>query len=138
MTTVMNESIQRFITERNEDSFGKTQAGRDGVLLRFTLPYYDTYALLALTKKHIQYLDEDILKEVKIHKGKLYFTVSYDSNYDSFELDSIIFGSPLSKCIKVVTAIKRLLAKYNVGSVIDSFPKDKVPHTSVTLTKLST
>lgn len=134
---ILSEHIQRFIVERNVEDFGKSQLGANGVLTRFTLAYYDTYALLALTKKNILYLDEEVLQEVKIHKNKLYFTISYDTGLDAFELDRIIYGVPLQKCIRVVTAVKKILTKHSLGSQIENFTVNKSTHTSVTLTKLS-
>ena len=111
--------------------------GSNGVLLKFTLAYYDAYALLAITKKNIVYLDEEVMQEIKIHKNKLYFTISYIPDFDTFELDGIIYGVPLQKCIKVVTAVKRILNKHNIGSHIENFTHNKKTYTSVSLLKLS-
>lgn len=132
---ILNESIQRFITEHHVDTFGAAQVGSNGVMLKFTLAYYDAYALLAISKRNILFLDEDVMKEVKIHKGKLHFNISYDINYDVFELEGIIYGVPLQKCIRVVNSVKKILSKYNLGSTISNFTHNKVTYTSVQLTK---
>jgi hypothetical protein len=132
---MLDQTIQRFITERHVDTFGNSKLGSNGIMLNFTLNYYDTYALLAITKKNIEYLNEAVMKEVKIHKGKLYFHISYSPKKDKFELEGIIYGVPLHKCIRVVSAVKRILASYHVGSEITSFSQNKESYTSVTLIK---
>lgn len=135
---MLTQDIHRFITERAVSLFEQSKQTAEGINLIFTLSYYDTYALLALTKKNIEYLDEEVLKAVKVHKKKLYFKISFEPNMEHYELDSIIFGSPLQKCIRVVTDIKRILFKYNVGSHIANHTnqKDKSVYTYVYLAKM--
>lgn len=88
----------------------------DGTPIRFTLSYDDMYAFMAITRQRIGYLNEELLKEASLHRNNTFFTVSYDIIGDTLELDEIIYGAPLAKCIKVVTAIKRILNQYGIGT----------------------
>jgi hypothetical protein len=135
---MLTEDIHRFITERTVSLFEPPKQTENGVNLVFTMNYYDTYALLALTKKHIEYLDEEILKAVKIHQNKLYFKVSFEPNMEHFELDAIIFGSPKKTCIRVATDIIRILGKHNVGAHIANYTnqKNKSTYTHIDLVKM--
>lgn len=133
--SVMTEFLQEYISSRISEDFQRATFWREDVPTLFTLSYYDTYALLGMTKRNIKYLNEEVLQEVKVHKHKLYFTISYSPLTDSFELNAIIYGVSLQKCIRVVTSVKRILAKYSVGSRIENFTRNNKTFTSVILQK---
>lgn len=128
------EQIKRFVDERDNDVF--TDGSKKSKHI-YTLTYYDTYTLLALTNRNIEFLNEKVLKELKPHKNKLYFKISFDKNYETFELTNIIFASPLSKCIRVVTAIKNILTEYSVGTHLNNVTgKNKKQYTIIQIIKV--
>lgn len=129
----MTEFLQRYITERNVNEFEKDVATQKGVSIIFALSYYDAYALLAITQKNIKYLNENIIKEVKVHKNKLYFVISYNKHSDVFELEKIIYDAPIGKCIRVITAIRRALGGLGIGAYIEEVRKGKNQYTIVFL-----
>jgi hypothetical protein len=132
---IMTEFIHRFIKEHNVKEFEKDVAAQKGITTTFALSYYDTYVLLAATQKNIKYLNEDIIKEIKLHKNKLYFIISYNKHSDVFELDKIIYDAPIGKCIRVITAIRRALVGQGIGTIIEDARKGKTQYTKVFLTK---
>lgn len=132
---IMTEFIHRYIKEHNVKEFEKDVAAQKGISTVFALSYYDAYALLAITQKNIKYLNEDIIKEVKVHKNKLYFVISYNKHSDVFELEKIIYDAPIGKCIRVITAIRRALVGQGMGTIIEDARKGKTQYTRVFLTK---
>ena len=131
----MTEFLQRYIKDRNVIEFENDVTAQNGVSVIFALSYYDTYALLAMTKKNIKYLNEEVMKEVKVHKNKLYFAISYNKHSDIFELEKIIYDAPISKCIRVMSAIRRALVSQGVGTIIEDARKGKGSYTRIFLTK---
>jgi len=133
----MTDFILRFIRIHRVEKFGVVERIVDKLPLKFTFSYYDTYAFLALTKKNILYLDEEVLKEAKLHNNKLFFQILHIPEFETFELTAIIYQAPFTKCIRIITAIKKMFYKYNVGSEIQSISHNEMRYTILYLTKLS-
>lgn len=134
----IQETIHRFIVEHNVVDLGSvTYLDEEKTTVKvFYLNYYDTYTLLALAKKNILYLTEDILKLLKPHKKKLFFKLYYDPKFDSYELLGLYFKASMQvmlrlprgkkgigvekKCEKPLFQIKHAFDDMTVGTSIEN------------------
>ena len=118
---IPEEQLQEFIADRVVTQFGDVVKNKKNNWWEvFVLNYYDAYALLALTKTNIAFMNEDVMLLIKPHKKSIYFRIAYDPKFQTFELRTLIFAYPLTQCIKVVTSVKQILAKHNIGTHIQS------------------
>jgi hypothetical protein len=125
--------IQAFIEDHIVTMFGGIGRDKDNMIILFVLSYYDTYMLLALTKKNIMYLDDDIMRLIKDRKNKLYFRIRYDPSFDTYELKTIIYPASFNKCVRVVNDINFKLKQHKVGTKIDNTIKDKRSYTNINI-----
>ena len=136
---ISEEQLQGFIEDRVVTLFSNIKSEKN-IYTNFVLTYYDSFALLALTQSNIIFLDEEVMQLVKPHKKKLFFRIIYDPNFRTFELRTLIFASPLTQCIRVVTEIKKILAKHNIGSRIDTLTflahRKKKTYTNIDILKI--
>lgn len=106
----MDSVVARHLANHNVEEYS------DAVNNQFVLSYYDTFALLALLPNGINYVNDTMMRDLNVYKNKVYFTIDYLLTLNSFELSKIIYLAPLSKCMRVITAIKRTLSRdYALG-----------------------
>ena len=149
------ETIQHFVSEHNLGRIGDIGVDDEGVPNLFYLNYYDTYSLVALTRKKVLYLSDEIMEIVRPHKEKLFFGVGYDPKFDTFELKTIYYRATMREALSVpkdyikkrkrtsemairserpLIDIKTALQTQRVGTSIESQPgKDGKSYAVITL-----
>jgi hypothetical protein len=114
---MLKDVIIRHMRSNNVEKLGDSDTHNESIkdfLIVSTMGYYETYSLFAMTKRNVTLLDEDILKNMKFHKKKIFFNITYSEIKDEFSLLGIVYYAPLSKCIKIINAIIKMFNERNV------------------------
>jgi len=132
----MNDIVARHLANHHIPEYSDISGSKKNIT-RFVLSYYDTFVLLAILPDGIGYVNDTMMRDLNVYKSKVYFAINYRFEDDSFELAYIIYLAPISKCIRVLTAIKRTLSRdYAVGSDIQQTRQDKKYQTRIYLQKV--
>jgi hypothetical protein len=150
----IQETIQNFVREHNLGHIGDVGLDDKELPNLFYLNYYDAYSLVALTRKHVMYLSDEIMEIVRPHKEKIFFSIGYDSKFDSFELKTVFYRATMHEalapknyirkhkrtspmavlCQRPLVDIKTALQTQKVGTSIESkMGKDKKSYAVITL-----
>lgn len=128
---IKKEFIIRYIKEREVLRFATEKTMDKSNKMNFILNYSNTYILHAVSEKKIKYLNDDVFNILKKHKHGLYFSLEYDIKTNNISLIYMIYGSPISKSIRVIHDIKTLLLSFGINTTIKSVAENKSGHVTI-------